>query len=163
MVRVLATRKAMRSMWKRLWREWTIDKPAAFGDWLYRILVVELAALLDRLTLRQVIAFIPVVILVIAYAHSIPIPPELMLVGDLLAYLDIFSILLLLSVIGRVTAILYVIRQMADRVLRLMSLVRQRLRRPDSRRKTRVARTRKPAGRPKDENDGVPVFGLAWA
>ena len=49
-------------MWKRLWQKWTIDKPAAFGDWLYQILVVELAALLDRLTLRQVIAFIPVVL-----------------------------------------------------------------------------------------------------
>jgi hypothetical protein len=110
-----------------------------------------------------VIAFIPVVILVIAYAHSIPIPPELMLVGDLLAYLDIFSILLLLSVIGRVTAILYVVRQMADRVLRLMSLVRQRLGRPDSGRNTRVARTRKPSVQPKDEDDGVPAFGLAWA
>ncbi len=148
-------------MWKRLWQEWTIDKPAAFGDWLYQILVVELAALLDRLTLRDVIAFIPVVILVIAYAHSIPIPPELMLVGDLLAYLDIFSIVLLLSVIGRITAILYVVRQMTDRVLQLISLARARLRRPGSRRRTRVARTRKPSSAPKD--DGVPAFGLAWA
>jgi hypothetical protein len=42
------------------------------------------------LTPRQVIAFIPVLILILAYAHSIPIPPELMLVGDLLAYIDIF-------------------------------------------------------------------------
>jgi hypothetical protein len=150
-------------MWKVLWQKWTIDKPAAFGDWLHQVLVVELAALLDQLTLREVIAFIPVVILVIAYAHSIPIPPELMLVGDLLAYLDIFSILLLLSVTGRVSAILYIVRQMAERVRKLGSLARQRLRRPDSRRKTRVARTRKPAGRPKDEDDGVPAFGLAWA
>jgi hypothetical protein len=151
-------------MWKRLWREWTIDKPAAFGDWLHQMLVVELAALLDRLTLRQVIAFIPVVILVIAYAHSIPLPPELMLVGDLLAYLDIFSIILLLSVIGRVSAMLYVVRQMMDRVRRLGSLARQRLRRPDSRRQARDARSRKPSSvQPKDEDDGVPAFGLAWA
>ena len=62
-------------MWKRLWQTWTIDKPAAFGNWLYQTLVVELAALLDRLTLRQVIAFIPVVILIFAYGHSIPLPP----------------------------------------------------------------------------------------
>src|ERR1700743_3075388 len=103
-------------MWRRLCQKWTIDKPAAFGDWLYQILVVELAALLDRLTLRQGIAFIPVVILVVPDAHRIPLPPELLLVGDLLAYLDIFSILLLLSVIGRVSAIIYAIRQMGDRV-----------------------------------------------
>jgi hypothetical protein len=84
-----------------------------------------------------------------------------MLVGDLLAYLDIFSILLFLSVIGRVSAILYVIRQTADRVLRLASLARLKLRRPASRRKTRVARTRRPSNQTKD--DGVPAFGLAWA
>jgi len=150
-------------MWKRLWQRWTIDKPAAFGDWLYQVLVVELAALLDRLTLRRVIAFIPVVILIFAYAHSIPLPPELMLVGDLLAYLDIFSILLLLSVVGRVSAILYAVRQMADRVLRLAILARQRLRRPGSRRQARIPRTRKTSVRPKDENGPVPGFGLAIA
>jgi hypothetical protein len=151
-------------MLRRLWKEWTIDKPAAFGDWLHLILVVELAALLDRLTLRQVIAFIPVVILIFAYAHSIPLPPELMLVGDLLAYLDIFSILLLLSVIGRVSAMLYVARQVAARALGLINLARQRLRRPDSRRRTRAVRTRRPSsGRAKDGDDGVPAFGLAWA
>jgi hypothetical protein len=150
-------------MWKRLWQEWTIDKPAAFGDWLYQILVVELAALLDRLTLRQVIAFIPVVILVVAYAHSIPIPPELMLVGDLLAYLDIFSILLLLSVIGRVSAILYVIRRTADRVLRLVNLARQKSRRSGSPREARIPPTRKTPVPPQDEDGGIPAFGLAWA
>jgi hypothetical protein len=149
-------------MCKLLWQKWTIDKPAAFGDWLYQILVVELAALLDRLTLRQVIAFIPVVILIFAYAHSIPLPPELMLVGDLLAYLDIFSILILISVIGRVSAILYAVRQLADRMLALVQLARRSLRRPGSRRRTRVVRTRKPSVQTKDE-DGVPAFGLAWA
>ena len=80
-------------MWKQLWKKWTIDKPAVFGDWLWEVLVVQLAAFLDRLTLRRVIAFIPVLILVLAYAHRIPIPPELMLVGDFLAYIDIFSVL----------------------------------------------------------------------
>ncbi len=150
-------------MWKRLWQTWTIDKPAAFGDWLYQTLVVELAALLDRLTLRQVIAFIPVVILIFAYGHSIPLPPELMLVGDLLAYLDIFSILLLFSVIGRVSAILYAVRRTADRVLMLVRLVRQSLRRPDARRRPRVARTKKPSAQTRDDDDGVPAFGLAWA
>jgi hypothetical protein len=149
-------------MWKRLWQKWTIDRPAAFGDWLYQVLVVELAALLDRLTLRRVIAFIPVVILIFAYAHSIPLPPELMLVGDFLAYLDIFSILILISVIGRVSAILYAVRQLADRVLALVRLARRSLRRPGSRRQPRVARTRKPSVQTKDE-DGIPAFGLAWA
>ena len=87
---------AEKSMWKRLWREWTIDK-----DWLHHVLVVELAALLDRLTLRRVIALIPVAIVIIAYSHSIPLPPELMLLGDVLPYLDIVSILLLVRLLAR--------------------------------------------------------------
>ena len=59
---------------------------------------MQFAAWLDRLTLRQIIAFIPVVILVLAYYHSIPIPPELMLVGDVLAYIDIFRMMAWISV-----------------------------------------------------------------
>src|SRR3984957_18251315 len=118
-------------MWQRLWRTWTIDKPAALGDWLWEILVVELAAFLDRLTLRQVIAFIPVVILVVAYTHSIPLPPELMLVGDVLAYIDIFSIILLLSLIGRAATILYANRQAAEHLRELARHARMGLRRPD--------------------------------
>src|SRR6185312_13412828 len=89
-------------MWKQLWKTWTIDKPAALGDWLWQAFVVELAGSLSRLTIRQVIAFIPIVILIIAYAHSIPIPPELMLVGDLLAYIDIFTVIFLVGVMSRV-------------------------------------------------------------
>jgi len=151
-------------MWKRLWRKWTIDRPAALGDWLYQVLVVELAALLDRLTLRRVIALIPIVILVVAYDHSIPIPPELMLVGDVLAYLDIFSILLLLSFVARMSAILYAVRRTSERALRLAGLVRQRLRRPDSRRQSHPVGNRKRSSiRTKNEDDAVPALGLAWA
>ncbi len=120
-------------MWKRIWRTWTIDKPAVFGEWLWQMFVVELAALLDRLTLRQVIAFIPVLILIVAYAHSIPIPPELILVGDLLAYIDVFSMILLLSLMARAATILYVVRQAAERLLELVRHARISLHRPDSR------------------------------
>src|SRR5262245_15260185 len=81
--------------------------------------VVQLAALLDRLTVRKVIAFIPVVLLVLAYYHSIPIPPELMLVGDFLAYIDIFAVLFLLGVLSRVTTILFVVKQAAARIASL--------------------------------------------
>src|SRR5882757_10172533 len=98
-------------MWKQLWKKWTLDKPAAFGDLLWEVFVVQLAAFLDRLTLRQVIAFIPVLVLVLAYAHRIPIPPELMLVGDLLAYIDIFSVLFLLGVLSRVATVLFILRR----------------------------------------------------
>src|SRR5665213_698644 len=154
-----------RSMWKRFWRKWTVDRPAALGDWLWQILVVELAAFLDRLTLRQVVAFIPVVILIVAYAHSIPLPPELMLVGDLLAYIDIFSMILLLSLLARAATILYLIRQAAHHMRELVSRARFRLR-PDSRhRRLGGAGNRKRwIVRAKDDDDGpVAVYGMAWA
>ena len=153
-------------MWKAFWRKWTLDKPAAFGDWLWQVFVVELAARLDRLTLREVIAFIPVVILVVAYAHSIPIPPELILVGDLLAYIDIFSIILLLSLVARAAAIMYAVRRAAEQVLGLASWARKRLRRPDSRHR-RTSGARNPGrlfGRAKtdDDGDGL-IYGAASA
>src|SRR6267154_2477739 len=108
-------------MWKAFWRTWTIDKPAILGDWLWDVFVVQLAAFLDRLTLRQIIAFIPVVILIFAYYHRIPLPPELMLLGDLLAYIDIFSVLFLLGVLSRAATMLFVVKQMAARVGALAS------------------------------------------
>ena len=153
-------------MWKVLWKKWTIDKPAAFGDWLWDILVVRLAALLDRLTFRDVIAFIPVAILIVAYAHRIPIPPELMLVGDLLAYIDIFSVLFLLGVLSRVSTILLVARQVATRVAALAAGALERMQRLDfrhrreagSRRLTRLAKRAK-----NDDDEHVVVQGLAWA
>ena len=96
---------------KNWWRRWTYEVPLFISDALRDVLVVQLAAWLDRLTLRQIIAFIPCVILVLAYAHNIPIPPELMLVGDLLAYIDIFSVILLLSMLSRAAAICFVVKQ----------------------------------------------------
>jgi hypothetical protein len=117
---------------------------------------------LDRLTLRQVIAFIPVVILVFAYAHSIPLPPELLLVGDLLAYLDIFSILLLLSVVGRVSAILYFVRRVLEQAVGFARLAGTKLRRSDIRRQPRTPR--KPRSvQSKNGDDPARAFGLAWA
>jgi hypothetical protein len=152
-------------MWKQMWRKWTIDRLAAFGDRLWEMLVVEPAAFLDRLTLRQVIAFIPVVILVVAYAHSIPIPPELLLVGDVLAYIDIFSIILLLSLIGRAAPILYVVRLAAQHLLELARQARAGLRRPDLRHR-RAGGARKPRRsivRAEKDDDHAPSYGMAWA
>ena len=60
-------------MFRQLWKKWTLDKPAAFGDLLWEVLVVQFAAWLDRLTLRRIIAIIPAVLLILAYAHRIPI------------------------------------------------------------------------------------------
>jgi hypothetical protein len=157
---------AGRAMWKQFWRKWTVDKPAAFGDMLWEALVVQFAAWLDRLTLRQIIAFIPVLILVIAYLHRIPIPPELMLVGDLLAYIDIFSMIFLLGVLSRLSTALFVVKQAAAGTLRLARSLLARVQRLDlrHRREGGTAVRRRPSRRPNDEDDeGVFVHGVAWA
>lgn len=152
-------------MWQRLWQIWTVDKPAALGDWLWQVLVVDLAALLDRLTLRKIIALIPVVILIGAYMHRIPLPPELMLVGDVLAYIDVFSVILLVSLFTRVASALMVIRQAADRLRWMLQRVPNALRWTDIRhRRAKDATRRKRAVRANTDDDELAaVSGLAWA
>jgi hypothetical protein len=153
-------------MWKALWKKWTIDKPAVLGDWLWEALVVQFAAFLDRLTLRRIIAFIPVIILVVAYYHSVPIPPELMLLGDFLAYIDIFSVLFLLGLLSRAATILFIMKQATARVGRLAGSLMTAARRLDFRhRRERGARGRKrlTGGFRKDDDEPAIGGGLAWA
>ena len=153
-------------MWKALWKKWTIDKPAALGDFLWGVFVVQFAVYLNGLTLRRVIAFIPFVILVIAYYHKIPIPPELMLVGDLLAYIDIFSALFLIGILTRATTILFVVRQAIARVARLLGSLQGRMQRLDfrHRREGGAGHRKRSNGRTGDnDGEGFAVHGLAWA
>jgi hypothetical protein len=150
---------------EQLWKKWTIDKPAAFGDLLWEIFVVQLAAFLDRMTLRKIVAFIPLVVLIVAYSHSIPIPPELMLVGDALAYIDIFSVILLLSILGRVTAIWLFAKQAAEYTVKLATRVLVGVRRFDFRR-TREGHTRRQkrlTGRAKSDEDCPTLASFVWA
>jgi hypothetical protein len=153
-------------MWKALWKKWTIDKPALLGDWLWNAFVVQLAAFLDRLTLRRIIAFIPVVVVVLAYHHQIPLPPELMLVGDFLAYIDLFSVLLLLGILSRVTTILFLLKQMTARVAGLASHLMTQIQRLDFRhRRERSSKGRKrlTGRRNNDDDEQVFIGGVAWA
>lgn len=153
-------------MWKAFWKKWTLDKPAALGDWLWDVFVVQLAALLDRLTWRRVIAFIPIVILILAYHHRIPIPPELLLVGDLLAYIDIFAAIFLIGILTRTTTILFVVRQAMARVARLLGSLQQRMQRLDfrHRREGGVRNRKRLTGRAKDDDgESFAIHGVAWA
>jgi hypothetical protein len=153
-------------MFRQLWQKWTVDKPAAFGDLLWEIFVVQLAAWLDRLTLRRIIALIPVAVLILAYAHRIPIPPELMLVGDLLAYIDIFSVILLLSILGQVATVWLFAKQAAGHAVKLASKVLVGMQRFDfrHRREGRLRGRRKWfAGRTKRDDEYPASGGFAWA
>ncbi len=152
-------------VWKQLWKKWTLDKPAAFGDWLWEVFVVQLAALLDRITLRRVIAFIPIPILILAYSHNIPIPPELMLLGDFLAYIDIFAVIFLLSMMSRFSTIVFILKQAAAHATRIAGNLLTATKGLDFRhRREGGAKSRKGiASRAKNENDDpVDIQGVAW-
>jgi hypothetical protein len=152
-------------MWKALWQKWTIDKPAALGDQLWDVFVVQFAAFLDRLTLRKIIALIPVVVVILATVHRIPIPPELMLVGDFLAYIDVFSVVFLLGILSRASTILFMARQAMARVTWLANRVVEGAQRLDfrHRRERHVGHRRRPISRASDDDEPAAVYGLAWA
>jgi hypothetical protein len=97
---------------------------------------------------------------------NFPLPPELMLVGDFLAYIDIFSVFFLLGILSRVTTILFLLKQIIARVAGLTSSLITQLQRLDFRhRRERGTRSRRRlTGRPRNDDD-EPVFisGFAWA
>ena len=153
-------------MWKALWQKWTIDKPAILGDWLWDVFVVQLAAFLNRLTLRQTITLISAVILFLAYYHGVPLSPALLFVGDLVAYVDMFAVLLMLGVLSRATTILFILKQAAARAGRLAGHLMTAVRQLDFRhRRERGSKPRtRLTGRPKnDDDEPVIVAGFAWA
>jgi hypothetical protein len=155
------------AMWKELWQRWTIDKPAAFGNLLWEVFVVQFAAFLDRFTIRRVIGLVvPIVLLAIAYQHGVALPPELVLAGDFLAYIDIFTVVLLVGLLSRATTVLFVIKQAAARSAQFANGLVAVTRRLDVRhRRTRGAKGRKRlTGQSKNDDDGrIVVGGLAWA
>jgi hypothetical protein len=156
-------------MWKQLWQKWTVDKPAAFGDLLWEVLVVQFAAWLnrlDRLTIRHLITFVLALILLLAYVHRIPVHLGVMLLGDLLAYIDIFSMIFLLGILSRASTILFVIKQGAAGALRLARSVLARMQRLDLRHRREGGPTvrKRPARRASDEDDiGAVIYDAAWA
>ena len=146
---------------KHFWRRWTYEVPLAISDALWQVLVVQLAALLDRLTIRKVIAFIPVVILILAYYHSIPIPPELMLIGDFLAYVDIFSVLFLVGVLSRISTVMFVVKQATARIAALAASIGAQMQRLDLRHRRQRSAPTQPRHKPNQSEDDR-AFGSAW-
>ncbi|MGY4623113.1 hypothetical protein [Bradyrhizobium sp. USDA 4486] len=146
---------------KNWWRKWSYEIPLAIGDALWEILVVQFAALLDRLTWRKVAALVPVAILLLAYYHSVPLPPALMLVGDLVAYIDVFSVVLMLSVLSRATTIAFLVKRAAVRAEALLARLRTGMRRIDARQR-RGAGSAPALRRKPDQCEDDRAFGGTW-
>jgi hypothetical protein len=74
---------------KRWWTKWTYDIPLFIGDALRDVLVVQFAAFLDRLTIRKVIEFVAIAVLVMAFVQTLPVDLAILFAGDTLMYLEI--------------------------------------------------------------------------
>jgi len=89
-----------------------------------------------------------------------------MLVGDLLAYIDIFSMLFLLGVLSRIETISFMMKQATARAARLVSGLLEGVQRLDfrHRREGGAKNRRRLTRRAKDDEDRhVVIHGVAWA
>src|SRR6266849_9226833 len=73
---------------KNRWRKWSYEIPLAIGAALWAVLVVQFADFLSRLTIRRVLEFIAIAILVMAFAQTAPIELAFLFAGDTLMYLE---------------------------------------------------------------------------
>ena len=78
---------------KNWWRRWSYELPLVLGDALWDVLVVQFADFLSRLTIRRVLKFIAIAILVMAFAQTAPIDLAFLFAGDTLMYLEFVVIL----------------------------------------------------------------------
>src|SRR4029453_15153107 len=94
-------------------------------------------------------------ILLLAYINRVPIHPGVMLLGDMLAYIDVFSMLFLLGMLSRASTILFIMKQAAGRALRLGRSALARVQRLDlrHRRDSSVLRRKRPKSWARDEDD----------
>jgi hypothetical protein len=89
-----------------------------------------------------------------------------MLMGDLLAYLDIFTMIFLLGILSRASTILFVMKQAAAALARLARGVLARMQRIDVRHRRQAssaARKRLVSRSGGDDEESTAAFGLACA
>jgi len=82
-----------------------------------------------------------------------------------LAYIDIYSAILLVGLMSRATTILFALKQAAAFVARLASSLFAGLQRLDfrHRRESGARRQKKAASRTSNDDEPAVVYGLAWA
>ena len=148
---------------KNWWRKWSYEIPLSVGDALWEVLVVQFAAFLDRLTLRKVIEFVVIAMLVMAFAQTLPIDLAILFAGDTLMYLEFLVALRLAAGKLHVLTILRQALRLARFAMRILtaaiSIPLSRLSRLRERRS--VARSAKPR-RNSDSCDDDRGFGVAW-
>jgi hypothetical protein len=148
---------------KNWWQKWSYEIPLAFGDALWDVLVVQFADFLNRLTVRRVLEFIAIALLVMAFAQTAPIDLAFLLAGDTLMYLEFVVIVRMaagrahfwqmLHLAARLARfVIGVARTATDRSMMRINKLRER-RRPARPAKRRLS----------DRSDDSSGFGAAWA
>jgi hypothetical protein len=97
-----------------LWQKLTIDWPCAFGDWLWAIFVVALAAFLDRLTFKRVVLLVVLALATYAFLQIASIDLAFVWGMDVMFYFDIATAVMLIAARARARQMLLV----ADRRIR---------------------------------------------
>lgn len=148
---------------KNWWRKWSYEIPLVFGDALWEVLVVQFADFLSRLTIRRVLEFIAIAVLVMAFAQTAPIELAFLFAGDTLMYLEFVIILRLVAGREHILHMLHIAAQLARFAMRVLrtaiSLPVARMNRLRERRT--LARLTKP--RPaSDQSDDGRGYGIAW-
>jgi hypothetical protein len=101
------------------WNKWTYEVPLAIGDVLWDALVVQFAAFLDRLTIRKVIEFVAIAVLVMAFVQTLPIDLAILFAGDTLMYLELLIAIRLAAGREFVIAVLRLTLRLAHFAMRL--------------------------------------------
>jgi hypothetical protein len=147
---------------KSWWRKWSYEIPLAFGDALWEVLVVQFADFLSRLTVRRVLEFIAIAILVMAFAQTLPIELAFLFAGDTLMYLEFVIMLRLAAGREHFHAMLRLAAQLARFAMRIMkAALKQPVTRINRLRERRaLARRVKPPI--SDQSDDGPGLGVGW-
>jgi hypothetical protein len=147
---------------KNWWRRWSYEIPLATGDALREVLVVQFAAFLDRLTIRKVIEFVVIAMLVMAFAQTLPIDLAIFFASDMLMYLEFVVAIRLAAGRMHIVAMLRFALRLARLAMRAWNAaVRLPVSRLNRRREQRRVRTTKPRQTSDSAEDGR-GYGVTW-
>jgi len=142
---------------KTWWHKWSYEIPLAIGDGLWEVCVVQFADFLSRLTLRQVLEFIVLAVLVTALVQTLPIDLALLVAGDVVTYLELTALVWLIAGRDNVLAAARFARELGAALVRTVS------RRVPARWREPRIRSRPPAPGEVSDDDGAPVGVLCAA
>jgi hypothetical protein len=148
---------------KNWWHKWSYQIPLAIGDSLWEILVVQFAAFLDRLTIRKVIEFVAIAILVMAFAQTLPIDLAILFAGDTLMYLEFLVAIRLAAGKLHFLEMLRLALRLAKPTMRaLKATISLPVSRLNRLREWRAAAHRAKPRKIADHSDDGRGFGTAW-